>query len=69
MFSYIAEQDDKITIEESDIDDVVTIETEEDGWLLVQYGIQEGLAPWPSNYLFLIPSSLLSIPSNIKGII
>ena len=62
MFSYNANEDDEITIKESDIVDVITMETEQDGWWLVHYGDQEGLAP--SNYLSLIPSAPTS---NIKG--
>ena len=61
MFSYIADQDDEINIKEGDSVDVITMETE-DGWWLVCYGDQEGLAP--SNYLSLIPPPPLS---NIKG--
>ena len=60
MFSYTANEDDEITIKEDDIVDVITMETREDGWWLVNYGDQEGLAP--SNYLSLIPP----VP-NIKG--
>ena len=62
LFSYTADKDDEITIKEGDIVDVITMETEEDGWWLVHYRDQKGLAP--SNYLSLIPSSPLS---NIKG--
>ena len=67
IFSYTADHDDEISIKEGDIVDVITMETGQDGWWLVTYGIQEGLAP--SNYLSLIPSVLPSLPSNIKGII
>ena len=58
--SYTANEDDEITIKEDDIVDVITMETRQDGWRLVHYGDQEGLAP--SNYLSLIPP----VP-NIKG--
>ena len=60
MFSYTANEDDEVTIKEDDIVDVITMETGQDGWWLVRYGDQEGLAP--SNYLSLIPTV-----SNIKG--
>ena len=53
MFSYSPHQDDEIAIKEDDIVDVITMETEQDGWWLVCYGDQKGLAP--SNYLSLIP--------------
>ena len=64
MFSYTANEDDEVTIKEGDIVDVIAMETEQDGWWLVHYRDQKGLAP--SNYLSLIPSSPMS---NIKGMI
>ena len=67
MFSYTASQDDEITIKEGDIVDVITMETGQDGWWMVRYDIQEGLAP--SNYLSLIQSVQSSLASNIRGII
>ena len=66
MFSYTASQDDEITIKEGHIVDVITMETGQDGWWLVRYGIQEGLAP--SNYLSLIQLLSPSLISNIRGI-
>ena len=62
MFSYTVDKDDEITIKEGDIVDVINMETDQDGWWLIRYGDQKGLAP--SNYLSLIPS--VPIP-NIKG--
>ena len=65
MSSYTADQDDEITIKEGDIVDVITMETERNGWWLIQYGIQKGLAP--SKFLYLIPSALPSLIYNITG--
>ena len=65
MSSYTANQDDEITIKEGDIVDVITMETERNGWWLIRYGIQEGLAP--SKFLYLIPSALPSSIYNITG--
>ena len=65
MSFYTADQDDEITIKEGDIVDVITMETERNGWWLIRYGIQEGLAP--SKFLHLIPSALPSSIYNIKG--
>ena len=67
MFSYTASQDNEITIKKDDIVDVITMETGQDGWWLVRYSIQEGLAP--SNYLSLIQSEQSSLTSNFRGII
>ena len=67
MFSYTASQDDEITIKEGDIVDVITMETGQDGWWMVLFDIQKGLAP--SNYLSLIHSVQSSLASNIRGII
>ena len=64
MLSFTADEVDEITIKEGDIVDVITMETEQDGWWLVCYGDQEGLAP--SNYLSLIPPATIS---NIKGMV
>ena len=67
LFSYTASQDDEITIKEGDIVDVITMETGQDGWWMVRFDIQKGLAP--SNYLSLIQSGQSSLASNIRGII
>ena len=67
MFSYTASQDDEITIKEGDIVDVITMETGQDGWWMVRYDIQEGLAP--SSYLSPIQSVQSSFDSIIRGII
>ena len=64
LFSCTANEDDEITIKEGDIVDVITMETEYDGWWLVHCGDQEGLAS--SKYLSLIP---LAPKSTIKGMI
>ena len=65
IFSYTADREDEITIKDGNIVDVITMETGQDGWWMVRYGIQEGMAP--SNYLSLIPLALPPLPSDIKG--
>ena len=65
MSSYTSDRDDEITIKEGDIIDVITMETERNGWWLIRYGVQEGLAP--SKCLYLIPSVLPSLIYNITG--
>lgn len=64
MFPYIADQEDEITIKEGDIVDVISRETEQDGWWLVRLGNNEGLVP--DNFLSLIQSGPPST-SNING--
>ena len=64
LFSCTANGDDEITLKKGDIVDVITMETEYDGWWLVHYGEQEGLAS--SKYLSLIPPAPMS---SIKGMI
>ena len=64
VFSYTAEKDEEIT-KEGDIVDVITMETKQDGWWLVRYGIQEGLAP--NMFLSIIPTALPTLTSNLKG--
>ena len=64
LFSCTANGDDEITLKKGDIVDVITMETEYDGWWLVHYGDQEGLAS--SKYLSLIPPAPMS---SIKGMI
>ena len=62
LFSCTANEDNEITTNKGDIVDVITMETEHDGWWLVRYGDQEGLASSNS------PSLILPVPmSNIKG--
>ena len=57
LFSCTANEDHEITIKKGDIVDVITMETEQDGWWLVHYGDQEGLAP--SKFLSLISPGMM----------
>lgn len=65
MFPYNADQEDEITIKEGEIVDVISMETEQDGWWLVRLGNNQGLVP--DNFLSLIQSAPDST-SNLNGI-
>ena len=55
MFSYNADQDDEITIKEGDIVEIISMNTEQDGWWKIRLGQQEGFVP--DNFLSLLPTS------------
>lgn len=52
MFSYLADQEDEVTIKDGDIVDVLEQDTGQDGWWRIRAGDKEGLVP--DNFLELI---------------
>ncbi len=45
MFDYKATQDDEITVLEGDIVDIISMNTDQDGWWLIKKGSHEGFVP------------------------
>ena len=59
MFSYVADQEDEVTIKDGDIVDVLEQDTGQDGWWRIRAGGNEGLVP--DNFLELITEQGLLI--------
>jgi SH3 domain-containing kinase-binding protein 1 len=45
MFKYDADQDDEITVKEGDIVDVLKMETDQEGWVLIRLNNKQGMVP------------------------